>query len=91
MMLEEKGSEMEGRIVLDMVKDERKGAREEECRANRRQLIRRISSDILDRLRDRGAEYVSACQHCCQALFYFARHFLCVTQNDPKWPKTNPK
>ena len=41
MMLEEKGSEMEGRIVLDLVKDERKGAREEECRANRRQLIRR--------------------------------------------------
>ena len=41
MMLEVKGSEMEGRVVLDLVKDERKGAREEECRANRRQLIRR--------------------------------------------------
>ena len=41
MMLEEKGSEMEGRVVLDLVNDERKGAREEECRANRRQLISR--------------------------------------------------
>ena len=35
----------------------------------------------------RGAEYVSACQHCWQALFYFARHFSCVTQNGKKWPK----
>ena len=36
----------------------------------------------------RGAEYVSACQHCWQALFLFCQ---ALSMRDPKWPKNYPK
>jgi len=39
MMLEEKGREMEGRVELVMVQDERRGAREDVDSANKRQLV----------------------------------------------------
>jgi len=39
MMLEEKGREMAGKMV-ELVQDERRGAREEVDRANRRQLVK---------------------------------------------------
>ena len=38
MTLEEKGRDMEGRVELVKVQDERRGAREDVDRANRRQL-----------------------------------------------------
>ena len=36
----------------------------------------------------RGAEYVSACQHCWQALFLFCQ---ALFMRDPKWPKNDQK